>query len=70
MTRINQYKSVTNCYIVKRLFYLLSLSSSHGTASTVLCGMDSFGSGWGLVAGCCEYGNEHFGYIKGREFHD
>jgi hypothetical protein len=30
--------------------------------------MDSSGSGWGLVLGSCEHGNEPLGSIKGREF--
>jgi hypothetical protein len=33
--------------------------------------MDSSGSGWGPVAGSCEYGNEAMGSIKGMgEFLD
>jgi hypothetical protein len=31
------------------------------------CGLDSSGSGEGLVAGCCEYGNETPGSTKGGE---
>jgi len=31
------------------------------------CGMDVFGSGWGLVAGCWEHGNEPLGSVKGGE---
>jgi len=34
------------------------------------CGLDSSGSGYGPVAGCCEYGNEPPGSIKGGEFLD
>jgi hypothetical protein len=33
------------------------------------CGLDSSGSGQGLVAGCCNHGNELSSYIhKKREF--
>jgi len=32
------------------------------------CEFDSFGSEYGPVAGCCEHGDEHFGYIKLWEF--
>jgi hypothetical protein len=32
------------------------------------CGLDSCGSGQGPVAGCCEDGNEPWGYIKGGSF--
>jgi hypothetical protein len=34
------------------------------------CGLDSSGSGYGPVAGCCENGNEPSGSIKGGEFLD
>jgi hypothetical protein len=34
------------------------------------CGLDSFGSGQGPIAGCCEHGNELPGSIKGGEFLD
>jgi hypothetical protein len=34
------------------------------------CGLDASGSGYGLVAGCCEHGNEAVGSIKGGEFLD
>jgi hypothetical protein len=34
------------------------------------CGLDSFGSGWGLEVGSCEHGNEPSSSIKGREFLD
>ena len=30
--------------------------------------MDSYGSGQGPGAGCCEHGNETSGIIKGAEF--
>jgi hypothetical protein len=33
-------------------------------------GLDSSGSGWRPVAGCCEHGNEPSGSIKGMEFLD
>jgi len=33
-------------------------------------GLDSSGSGQGLVAGSCEYGDEPLGSIKDREFLD
>jgi hypothetical protein len=32
------------------------------------CGLDSSGSGQGQVAGCCEYGNEPSGSMKGGTF--
>jgi hypothetical protein len=32
------------------------------------CGLDSSGSGWGPVAGFCEHGNEHLGYINVGNF--
>jgi hypothetical protein len=32
--------------------------------------MDGVGSGWGQVAGTCEYGKEPSGYIKCGEFLD
>jgi hypothetical protein len=32
------------------------------------CGFDISDSGQGPVAGCCEYGNEPSGSIKGEEF--
>jgi hypothetical protein len=32
------------------------------------CELDVSGSGWELVAGSCEYGNESSGCIKGRNF--
>jgi len=35
-----------------------------------ICGLDSSGSGEGLVVGCCEHGNEPWGSIKGGEFLD
>jgi hypothetical protein len=31
-------------------------------------GLDSCGSGWDPVAGCCEHGNDPSGYINGEEF--
>jgi hypothetical protein len=31
------------------------------------CGLDASGSGWGMVAGSCEHGNELSGSINGRE---
>jgi hypothetical protein len=31
-------------------------------------GVDSSGSGWGQVAGCCESGNEHSSSIKCGKF--
>jgi hypothetical protein len=34
------------------------------------CGLDSSGSGWGPVAGCCEYDNEFSISIKSGEFLD
>jgi hypothetical protein len=34
------------------------------------CGLDSSGSVQGPVAGCCEHGHKHSGYIKGEEFLD
>jgi len=34
------------------------------------CGLDTSGSGYGPVVGCCAHGNEHSGSIKGREFFD
>jgi hypothetical protein len=34
------------------------------------CGLDSFGSGQGQVAGSCEHGNEPSGSIKYGEFLD
>jgi hypothetical protein len=34
------------------------------------CGLDSFGSRYGLVAGSCEHGDEPSGHIKGVEFLD
>jgi hypothetical protein len=34
------------------------------------CGLSSYGSGEGPVAGSCEYGNEPPGSIKGGEFLD
>jgi hypothetical protein len=34
------------------------------------CGLDSSGSGWGPVAGSCEYGNGPSGSIKYGEFLD
>jgi hypothetical protein len=33
-------------------------------------GLDASGSRQGPVAGCCEHGNEPYGYIKGGEFLD
>ena len=33
-------------------------------------GLDRAGSGWGQVAGTCEYGNEPWGSIKCGEFLD
>jgi hypothetical protein len=30
--------------------------------------LDRSGSGQGQVAGCCECGNKHLGFIKCREF--
>jgi hypothetical protein len=35
-----------------------------------LYGLNSSGLGKGPVAGSCEHGNEHLGFIKGREFLD
>jgi hypothetical protein len=32
-----------------------------GTLAGGVCGMDSVGSGQGLVAGCCEYSDETLG---------
>jgi hypothetical protein len=32
------------------------------------CGLDSSGSGYGQVTGCCEHGNEHLCSIKDAEF--
>jgi hypothetical protein len=34
------------------------------------CGLDSSGSGWKPVAGCCEDGNKPFRSVMGREFLD
>jgi hypothetical protein len=34
------------------------------------CGLDSYGSGFGPEAGCCEHGNEPCSSIKGGEFID
>jgi len=34
------------------------------------CGLDSSGSGQGLVGDSCEHGNEPSGSIKGGEFLD
>jgi hypothetical protein len=34
------------------------------------CRLDASGSGQVPVVGCCEHGNEHLGFIKGREFLD
>jgi len=34
------------------------------------CGLDSYGSGQGPVAGCCEHGNKPSGSIKDEEFLD
>jgi len=34
------------------------------------CGLDSYGSGQGPVAGCCEHGNERLGRITSWEFID
>jgi hypothetical protein len=34
------------------------------------CGLDSSGSGYGPVAGCCEHGNEPSGSIKVGAFID
>jgi hypothetical protein len=34
------------------------------------CGLDSTGSGWGPVVGCCEHGNEPSGSVRGGEFFD
>jgi hypothetical protein len=34
------------------------------------CGLDSSGSGYVAVAGCCEHGNKPSGSIKGGEFLD
>ena len=36
----------------------------------VMWGLDGVGSGWGQVAGACEYGNEISGSIKCGEFVD
>jgi len=33
-------------------------------------GLGTPGSGQGMVAGCCEHGNEHLGSIKGGKFFD
>jgi hypothetical protein len=33
-------------------------------------GLDASGSGWRLVAGSCEHGDESSGYIRGRVFVD
>jgi hypothetical protein len=33
-------------------------------------GLDSAGSGWGLIVGCCEHGNELGSSVKGEEFSD
>jgi hypothetical protein len=33
-------------------------------------GLDTAGSGWGQVAGCCKCGNEHVGFMKCGEFLD
>jgi hypothetical protein len=34
------------------------------------CGLNSSGSGYGPVEGCCVHGNEPSGSIKGGEFLD
>jgi hypothetical protein len=34
------------------------------------CGLDASGSGYGPLAGCCEYGNVLSGSVKGGEFLD
>jgi hypothetical protein len=34
------------------------------------CGLNASGSAQGPLAGCCEYGNEPSGSIKGGEFLD
>jgi hypothetical protein len=34
------------------------------------CGLDSSGSGYVPVTGCCEHGNEPSGSIKGEELID
>jgi hypothetical protein len=33
-----------------------------------MCGLDSTGTGYGPVAGCCEHGNELSGSTQGGEF--
>jgi hypothetical protein len=35
---------------------------------SLVCGLESTGSEWGLVAGSCEHGNEPSGFIKERNF--
>jgi hypothetical protein len=32
--------------------------------------MDASGSGWGPLVGCCEYGSEPVGSLKGGKFLD
>lgn len=34
------------------------------------CGLDSFGSGYGSVVGCCENDNEPLGCVKDEEITD
>jgi hypothetical protein len=33
-----------------------------------MCGLNLFGSGYGLILGSCKYGNEPSGSIKGGGF--
>jgi hypothetical protein len=35
-----------------------------------MCGMDSFGSGYGLVVGDCEHTSDTTGSIKHGQFHE
>jgi hypothetical protein len=30
------------------------------------CELDATGLGWGPVEGCCEHGNEPWGFVKGE----
>jgi hypothetical protein len=36
----------------------------------MMCGLDSNGSGYDLLPGCCEHGNEPLVSIKARNFFD
>jgi hypothetical protein len=54
---------------LKGRYYSEFYSGSYGN-KVGKCGVDSSGSGYGPLAGCCEYRNEPLDSIKGSEFLD